>query len=134
MVYETPCAAPENNPDDWYISRDGKQYPDEDFLTDQEMRGIARAVLPIEGETDEEHRDRVDRAITTAEAARRRQALARRRHARDACRSDCLLREQCLGKALEPMTPATHGTWGGYYEEELRSLRLEIGRRKKRRG
>lgn len=132
-LYESPCQADENNPDDWFIGRDGKQYADEDFLSAAEMKAVGMTVAPLEGETADQHRDRIDKAVTAAESDRRRRALARRRHARDACRTDCLLREACLAKALEDDTPANHGTWGGYYEEELRQLRLGISRRNKRR-
>lgn len=131
MTYVEPCAAPGNNPDDWFISRDGKQYPDDDFLTDAEISGIKKAVLRIEGETSDQHRDRVDKAIAVAEADRKRKALQRRRHAKEDCMS-CYSRIECRDKALAPITPATHGTWGGYFEEELRSLRVEIVRRNKR--
>lgn len=128
MIY-IPCNDPEKNPDDWFISRDGKQYPDDEFLTEDEIRGITKSVLPIQGETPEEHRDRVDRALNHAESERKRRALAARRHAKEDC-FGCPIRTQCLGRALEE--EQAHGTWGGYYEEELREIRREISRRKRR--
>lgn len=85
--YVTPCSSPENNPDDWFIERDGRQYPDESLDLDEQ-----------------------------------REALVRRRHARDKCHVDCYLRVQCLTIALSKPEP-THGTWGGYYPEELRQIR-----------
>lgn len=130
MTYVRPCQEPENDPDDWFISRDGKQYPDDDFLTEDEVRGITKSVLPIQGETAEEHRDRVDRALNVAEADRKRRALTARRHAKEAC-FGCYFRTQCLDRALNE--EQMHGTWGGYYEEELREIRREISRRKRRR-
>jgi hypothetical protein len=129
MTYQTPCSS--NNPDDWYISRDGKQFPDDDFLTETEVQGIIRSVLRIEGETDEEHLARSDAALSNAAAERRRLALIRRRQARALCHTDCNLRTACLGRALEKNED--HGTWGGYFEEELREIRREIARRKRNR-
>lgn len=132
MSRELPCQEPDNDPDDWFIGRDGKQYPDDDFLTEDEVRRISKTVLAKSGETAEEHRDRVDAALAAAERDRRRKALARRRHAKEEC-FGCPFRSGCLEKALEENTPATHGTWGGYFEEELRTIRLEIARRKRKR-
>lgn len=127
---DTPCSASGIDPDDWFIGRDGKQYPDDEFLTEAERRGISRSVLPIGGETAEAHQERVDRALRAAEADRRRAALQRRRKAREACYS-CPLRGECLDQALRE--EQNHGTWGGYYEEELREIRREISRRKRAR-
>lgn len=127
MTYSPPCNRPEKNPDDWFLSKDGKQYPDEDFLTDAEVRGLAASVLRIEGETYEEHQARVDRALRAARADRRRKALRRRRDAKAACQT-CYFRTDCLDKAIDEQIP--HGTWGGYYEEELRELREAIEQRR----
>lgn len=80
-----PCERPENDPEDWFIERDGKQYPDDE--------------MPVPN------------------------ALKRRRHAKDACHTECYFRLQCLDLALQNPTPATYGTWGGYYPEELREIR-----------
>lgn len=120
MTYQTPCQT--GNPDDWFIGRDGKQYPDDDLISEAELRGLKRAVLPIEGETEEQHRDRVDSSIQALENERRRQGMIRRRKARDAC-YDCYLRLQCLDRALDGNE--SHGTWGGYTEEQLRAIRKE---------
>lgn len=129
MTYQqTPCSSPENDPNDWFISRDGRQYPDDDFLTEDEVSGLSKSVLAIEGETAEEHRDRIDAALAVAAGERRRAALIVRRHAKDACYS-CPIRTTCLGRALDE--GQDHGTWGGYYEEELREIRKEIARRKR---
>ena len=131
MSAHRPCSNPENDPNAWFISRDGKQYPDDDFLTEAEISGLTKSVLPIDGETAEEHRDRVDAALVVAAGERRRLALIERRHARDKCHTECYFRTQCLGRALDE--GQDHGTWGGYYEEELREVRKEIARRKKNR-
>lgn len=96
MTYQKPCASQENDPDDWFIGKDGRQYPDEELEPEAEKA-----------------------------------ALVRRRHAKDACFVDCLVRTRCLQLALD--RPEPHGTWGGYYEEELRVIRTEIARRNKKR-
>jgi hypothetical protein len=131
MTYQSPCSSPDTDSNDWFISRDGKQYPDDDFLSEGEISGLTKSVLPIEGETAEEHRDRVDAALAVASGERRRLALISRRQAKDKCHTDCYFRTQCLTRALDE--GQDHGTWGGYYEEELREIRKEIARRKKSR-
>lgn len=125
------CSAGDIDPQDWFIRSDGKQYSDDEFLTEAERRGIARSVLPIVGETSEEHEARVSSAINAAIGNRRRAALVRRRKAKEACWS-CPLRQQCLEMALE--RNEVHGTWGGFYEEELREIRQEQARRRRRKG
>lgn len=87
-ILPTPCHLGES--DDWFIERDGRQYPDDPPLA----------------------------------ADDKRTALIRRRQARQACRTDCEFRRQCLAAALDERP--THGTWGGYYSEELRALYREI--------
>lgn len=121
MTYQTPCQT-SDDPDAWFIGRDGKQYPDDDLIGENELDGLKRSILPIEDETEEQHRDRVDSAIATLEGERRRQALIRRRRARDAC-YECYFRLQCLDLALD--NNEGHGTWGGYTEEQLRQIRKE---------
>lgn len=116
---KTPCRESET-PDDWFISRDGRQYPS-DPLVSQEV-------------IDERFRDSVgtppaerDRIVDRLEAEARREALRRRRHAKEACHEKCYFRLECLGLAIESTTPI-HGTWGGYYEEELDQIRREKSR------
>lgn len=132
MTYVQPCADPENDPEDWFISRDGKQYPDDP------MPGYSNeSVLGAWAEEEE----RLGRELTGSEQRRvddrvfadgQRDQLRKRRHAKEACLG-CYFRTSCLDSALQVDTPATHGTWGGYYEEELREIRKEIARRKNRR-
>lgn len=123
-----PCWQTGANPDDWFISRDGKQYPDEEFLTDAEKRAIGKTVLGLAGESYDDHQARVARAIRAVEADRRRAALQRRRKAKEACLA-CPMRDECLRLALDGNFQ--HGTWGGLYEEELRELRRRISARKR---
>ena len=127
----TPCNSPDADPQDWFIRSDGKQYSFDQFLTDAEKAGVARSVLPIGGETFEEHEARVKSATKAAESNRRRAALTRRRKAKEACFT-CPIQDSCLGQALD--RGETHGTWGGYLEEELAEIRREQARRRRRRG
>ena len=126
----TPCADRKNDPNDWFIRPDGKQYTDDEFLTEDERRGVSRSVLPIGGETAEDHEARVKRAINAAIGNRRRAALARRRAAQSLCRT-CPIMIECMTRALDDNE--THGTWGGLLEEELAETRREQARRRRRR-
>ena len=127
-----PCRESET-PDDWFIGRDGRQYTDEDLVSQQERDSISDQVMRDAATDDvltiEEARDAADRAIDRAETDAKKAALIRRRKAREACHTSCLLRTRCLGQAIEG--GQEYGTWGGYYEEELRGLRREIARRQR---
>lgn len=116
-----PCR--EGNPDDWFIGRDGKQYGDEDLLSEEEVGDIFAEIREA-GHGD--YAEQVDRAVARAEADAKREALGRRRRAKEACH-DCLFRTRCLQLAIDE--GHEHGTWGGYYEEELRAIRREIEQR-----
>lgn len=124
----TPCAEPENNPEDWFIRADGKQYPDEEYLTEAERRAVAQSVIPKYDEFVYQHEERVERAIRAAEADRRRRALQLRRQAREKC-FECPVRTQCLDLAIT--VGAGYGTWGGYFEEDIKTLRDKIAARKR---
>ena len=128
---QTPCSDRTNDPNDWFIRPDGKQYTDEDFLSEAERAGVARSVLPIGGETHDEHEERVQSALKAARSNRRRQALARRRAAKSLCRR-CPIMLDCMTKAIDDNE--THGTWGGLLEEELAEVRREQARRRRRKG
>lgn len=122
MTHEVPCRRPENNPDDWFIAKDGKQYPDEDLVPDDAMVAHLNDIDP-DGALSEFEIERVrNRLLSDA----KRDAIARRRHAREKCHSECYFRTQCLDLGLTEEV----GTWGGYYEEDLRELRRERSRRK----
>lgn len=116
---EPRCSATDVDPDDWFIERDGKQYPDDVLVTEVEVAEALMA-FPI-GEEVDEAQLRAD-----LEAAALKRQLQRRRHAKDAC-YQCPLRLQCLQYALEHNIQ--HGTWGGYYQEELRKIRKLIQER-----
>lgn len=120
-----PCQESET-PDDWFISRDGKQYTDEELLTDED-RYMAWSSIE-NAERRELTTEEKDRAIDRAEAEVKRINLQRRRHAREACH-DCLFRTRCLDRALRE--GIEHGTWGGYFEEQIREIRREISRRRR---
>lgn len=119
-----PCQ--EGDPEDWFISKDGKQYPSDELLDDDDLIAILEAANE-QGLTGEERVNFIEKATDRAEADAKRGALQKRRHAKEACQS-CLFRTRCLDKVLEG--DFQHGTWGGYYEEEIREIRREIRRRK----
>lgn len=107
MSAETPCY--EGDPEDWFIRRDGKQYDDDEMVDEVVWREAC-------AENPDEDPSAVYRRLAGEEI---RQALVRRRQAREACYG-CPVRNGCLRMALE--TRPSAGTWGGYYEEELRKL------------
>lgn len=127
--YVTPCHSDENDPDDWFLSKDGRQYSDDDLLTQEIIDEAIRTtgLTPL----DENYVEEVDRVLAEIEEQVKRAALTRRRHAKDACFT-CYFRTQCLGLALE--RNEQHGTWGGYYEEELREIRRLRDRKRRERG
>lgn len=115
MTFTTPCARPENDPNDWFIEKDGRQYVDEPVFTKDEIEVIVDAAIDADQD--------VAVALQTATDQRLTENLLLRRHAKDKCHVDCYLRTTCLSIALANPSPATHGTWGGYYSEELRQIR-----------
>ena len=120
MTYQTPCSS--GNPEDWFISRDGKQYPDDDLVSEEEV------MVELGSLTGDATSEEIDEAWNRLEASAVKAALVRRRHAKDACYT-CYFRTQCLGLALDG--DLGHGTFGGYYEEELREIRRERSRRER---
>lgn len=130
MTYIQPCADPANDPNDWFISRDGKQYTDDELVTRHDvLLGAVNTLGYVAG--DEIDQDAWDELADKLETEAKREALKRRRQAKDKC-FECYLRTNCLDMALSTESPATYGIWGGYFEEELRELRREISRRKQR--
>ena len=113
-----PCKE-SGSPDDWFIARDGKQYPDEEFIH------IGDVEIP---DWDSIPAEQIDEIVEDLEKAAKQKALIRRRKARDACHQECLFRTRCLDLAIT--LDVAHGTWGGYYEEEIRVLQSEIKRRR----
>ena len=126
MTFVTPCQRPENDPDDWFIGRDGKQYADDEFVTSEEIEEIREGLFNSEHYTDIEAA--IDDQVDKLESRRLKTALQKRRHARDKCHVECILRLQCLDAGLQPEN-LHHGTWGGYYSEE----RSQIDRLKRER-
>lgn len=121
--YLTPCQRPENNPEDWFIEKDGRQYADDDLVAIEDAEEIASDFHP------DDHSG-IEGAIAEAEAEAVRENLRRRRHAKDACYT-CYFRLQCLTAAMDERP--NHGTWGGYFPEELRQiLRLKDERERAR--
>lgn len=123
MTFVTPCARPENDSDDWFIGRDGKQYADDPVLTDDQITEIRAGIL-ANASSYTDPAEAADLAVQAAEQRERKRSLIRRRKAREKCHTECILRLQCLGENLE----LPYGTAGGYYEEEraqIVSLRNE---------
>lgn len=116
MTQPSPCSSPENDPQDWFIRSDGKQYPFEDLLTPREVRSVSLTVLKRSGETEDEHATRVEKALAAARNNRKRAALARRQRAKALCFSSCPMLQECFSQQLEERHH--HGTWGGHLEEE----------------
>lgn len=125
MTYTPPCASRENDPNDWFIGKDGRQYSDETLVTEVQVL-TALEDAGFDGSDMDAAEQFVIRMTEVAEA----DAIRRRRHAKDACVVECYFRNKCLRKALEG--GEVHGTWGGYFEEELREIRKEIARRDRR--
>lgn len=110
---EKVCQAGDIDPDDWFIEKDGRQYPDDVLVPDEELEKVAFEArhLYVEGKED---------LII-------RENLRRRRRAKEAC-YQCPFRLECLKISLE--TRPEYGTFGGYYPEERRKiLRLMDARR-----
>ena len=130
MSYSPPCSSPDADPNDWFITREGKQYSDDELTTRHDvLLGAVNALGYVAG--DEIDQEAWNDLAERLELDAKKDALKRRRQAKDRC-FECYLRTNCLDSALQENTPATHGTWGGYYEEELRAIRVEIARRKQR--
>jgi hypothetical protein len=129
MSLKTPCSDGVNNPDDWYIGRDGKQYTDDDLLTDEVRQAILDEANRQEL-TGEPRIEFIEKSQDRFEGDAKRENLRRRRKAREKCHDGCYFRLTCLDLALRNVE--THGIWGGYTEEELRELRREISRRERR--
>ena len=131
MTYHVPCSDEEKR-DDWFIAKDGKQYPDDEFLTDSQKAVIRQTVVENQ-EVPLPHFELEDEVLATiadAEEEAKRQALIRRRKAHDAC-YECYFRLDCLDVALNDDTIRS-GTWGGYYEEQLKVLRAERNKIRRR--
>lgn len=110
-MYVPPCARPENDSDDWFLERDGRQYHDDGSLepTAEQEAEAAR----LDADEGEAYLARIRADNLTA-------ALGRRRRAKDACFTECYFRTRCLRQAMD--TRPASGTWGGYHIEELRSI------------
>ena len=119
-----PCRE-SDTPDDWFIGRDGKQFPSDDLLTAEAVTAALETVtLTL---ADEGYVEAVDKALARAEADAKTEALGRRRRAKEGC-LDCAFRTRCLQIAIDG--DEQHGTWGGYYEEEIREIRSRIHERR----
>lgn len=116
-----PCHE-SDSPDDWFIRKDGRQYSDDELVTDDDVAAHLNAVDPDGTRSASE----IERVRNRLEAEAKIAALARRRHAKEDCHTSCRVRLECLDLALQ--NGEVHGTWGGYYEEEL----YQIQRKRRR--
>lgn len=124
MTNHRPCADPKNDPNDWFIRKDGRQYAEDTFVTEVQLNtALEDAGFDLEDLAAAEamHERLEERAI--------KDALRRRRHAKDECHTACYFRNECLRQALDE--GHGHGTWGGYFEEEIREVRKQINRRRR---
>ena len=130
-----PCADPANNADDWFIEKDGKQYPDDVLVTDEQVDAYLAEVRTAYDATGLEDLDLPDREDARAdlEAKAVKAALVRRRHARDKCHVECYFRLACLTQTLDGPGGTDYGTRGGYYPEELRKIENLRAERRARR-
>lgn len=116
MTYQTPCQR-SDTPEDWFLERDGKQYPDDEWVTEEERAKITDTIqsgnwIDEEG-TIKWHLDRLERL-------RKEAALRRRRHALEACQNECYFRTQCLEIGIEENPP--YGIFGGYDREQRKQI------------
>lgn len=114
------CADPANDPNDWFIEKNGLQYDDEGFpgVTPEAAEAIVAA-----GDSRT-----VAEVFSELEANARKDALRRRRHAKDKCYTECAMRTWCLSLSLD--TRPSHGVYGGYYPEERRVLLRKMDARR----
>ena len=127
MSWVPPCRRPGADPDDWFIESNGKQYPEDELLTESDVQGIVEAVAASNPDATEED---YDRAIRRAERDALTAALGRRRRAKDACWNDCIPRIRlgvCLEVGMEP-TNINHGIFGGYDPKERRAIEAGGGK------
>lgn len=118
-----PCRDEGANPDDWFITREGKQYSADDVIAPEDMLALVDEWDPNHEKPAEDR----DAFAAAAEREAKSAALIQRRKARDLCHTDCLFRTRCLDMALTD--GHEHGTWGGYYEEQIRAIRKAIAER-----
>ena len=121
--YVPPCRSKANDPEDWFIGRDGKQYPDDVVLTLEEAE-----VLTAGRGLDPDDASAVAEVFEEVHAERIKAQLRKRRHAKDRCFTECKMRLECLGLALRieegplPANLIEYGTFGGYFEEERKQI------------
>lgn len=124
----TPC---QDAPDDWFIDKSGKQYPDDEpERSDLEVLALLRQQHPTY--LDEQ----LDWALLQYRTNEHREALSRRRRAKDRCFTECPVRLGCLGIAFDPTLPdpnvIPHGTYGGYHPEEREKMAKAVVERRRR--
>jgi hypothetical protein len=130
-----PCADPANDPEDWFLEKNGKQYDDDVLVTEELLDAYLvdlRAAYDATGLEGWPLPER-DVARVDLEAHKLKEALRRRRHAKDKCHVECYFRLQCLSRALDGEGGIEYGTQGGYYPEELKKIATLRAERQARR-
>jgi hypothetical protein len=123
--YKTPCQ--QGDPENWFIEDDGKQYPDDHFLSEE-----LEEDLFLEARANGDDRSAAE-IIGDFDVEAKADALKRRRHAIDACHIDCRLRLQCLDLGLQPDT-LSYGIYGGYTAKQRREIVKVRDEKRSRRG
>jgi hypothetical protein len=130
VTSSTPC---EENPDQWFIDRDGRKYDDEVLLpTEQELRDeLAKAQVFFEHQGGDPVDPEAILARMVDDIVKLR--LVERRHARDLCHTACPVRTRCLDKAIgDPDHREQYGIWGGYFPEQRRAIERAQDARRER--
>lgn len=125
--FELPCTNPDTM-NDWHITEKAPVPAEEEadirLLAETEYRMNDSIKHTPEGE-----KRAADKAVQAAVV----DALARRRHAKEACFADCPMKARllCLDEGMKAIN-LEHGIWGGYSETERRAVDKEIRDRKKK--
>jgi hypothetical protein len=124
--FQLPCTNPESM-NDWHITEKAPVPPEEE----EDIRLIAETAYEMETLKPTAHGAR--RAGDKAVKAAVTDALARRRHAIEACFADCPMKARllCLDEGLKPIN-LEHGVWGGYDAPERRDIDTAIRNRKRK--
>lgn len=125
--FQLPCTDPERM-NDWHITEKTPIPPEEE----DDIRLLAVTAYRMDDSVKKHTADGERRAGDKAMKAAVTDALARRRHAIEACQLDCPMKARllCLDEGLKPIN-LEHGIWGGYDAPERRDIDTAIKKRKR---
>lgn len=125
--FQLPCTDPDRM-NDWHISEKAPVPPEEE----DDIRLLAITAYRMDESVKKHTADGERRAGDKAVKAAVTDALARRRHAIEACLVDCPMKARllCLDEGLKKHN-LEHGIWGGYPETERRAIDVAISNREK---